>query len=275
MAPHLAIPWGSGIYLLHAYSLCLGLFLLGALAVLARHDARAREASRGTMPRVEAFLLGVPVALLVGRVMEVWLDWPSYRAAPLRALVAPDTPVAIYGALGGGIVAAALRLRALDGSLLGFLDECTPLMLAGEGVTRIGCFLQGCCYGKPTTWPWGVSFPVSSPAFVAQSAAGLLPPAAVRSLPVHPTQLYSAAAALLVLLVACRRGVRAAPGTTFALGIGLYAVSRFVIETVRADPGRGQIAGLTGPQAISVGILLALATLALVRGRRAPAARGA
>src|SRR6185295_17659948 len=71
-------------------------------------------------------------------------------------------------------------------------DGCAPVMALGEGVTRIGCFFAGCCYGAPTTSILGVTFPPRTAVFLSQARAGLIPYSARHSLPVHATQIYAA-----------------------------------------------------------------------------------
>ncbi len=119
-------------------------------------------------------------------------------------------------------------------------------------VGRFGCLFAGCCYGKPTTLPWGITF--TDPFAAANVGTPLV-------VPLHPTQLYEAGAELLILIVLLlteRKG-RPFAGRTFWLYMLLYAVSRFIIEFYRGDE-RGTVGMFSTSQFIS----LLLAPLAIV-----------
>jgi phosphatidylglycerol:prolipoprotein diacylglycerol transferase len=123
-------------------------------------------------------------------------------------------------------------------------DLVAPLLALGLFFGRIGCFFNGCCYGRPTDLPWGVRFPGDAAA-------------------VHPTQLYEAAGAL-ALAAALYLGVRPRKrghGQVFGALLVGYAVLRFVLELWR-DDDRGALLGLSTSQWL--GIPLAAAGIVLV-----------
>jgi phosphatidylglycerol:prolipoprotein diacylglycerol transferase len=122
-------------------------------------------------------------------------------------------------------------------------DVFAPAIALGHVTGRLGCLAAGCCYGKPTDMPWGITF--NNPL-----AANVGTPLGV---PLHPTQLYEAGAELLILgflLVTEKRG-RTFAGRTFWLYMLLYAISRFIIEFYRGDP-RGMVLGFSTSQFISI-----------------------
>ncbi|OHB64835.1 MAG: hypothetical protein A2Y77_16590 [Planctomycetes bacterium RBG_13_62_9] len=213
--------------------------------------------------------------------------------------------------LGGVLLAIAVILFYIYRHKLPmrhYLDVLAIGLLAALAFGRIGCFLNGCCYGKPTDLPWGVRFPYGSWAYRSQVrpdpernrplsyidlpdsyfgyrdaqgqyVADLKPMSELtdeqrslvthgqyRGLPVHPTQLYSSAGAILtggVLLLLLRRSRKAEvsseygfltkPGSTFSLMFVFYAVMRFLIEFVR-DDNPYEIGSLTISQLLSVGL---------------------
>jgi phosphatidylglycerol:prolipoprotein diacylglycerol transferase len=104
----------------------------------------------------------------------------------------------------------------------------------GYAVYRIGCLLNGCCFGTVTDVPWAVTFGQNSEAFALQVAAGLVPPGAPHTLPVHPTQLYHALLGVVIFLVLTRMKSDV-PGSRFAMGLIFYGAGRFVIEFFRGD----------------------------------------
>jgi phosphatidylglycerol:prolipoprotein diacylglycerol transferase len=135
-----------------------------------------------------------------------------------------------------------------------------PGIALGHIVGRLGCLFAGCCYGEPTSLPWGITF---TDPFAAANVGTPL------NVPLHPTQLYEAGAEALILglLLATERRGRSFPGRTFWLYMLLYAVSRYVIEIFRGDP-RGTVGIFSTSQFISV-VLAPLAVVMLVYlGRR-------
>jgi phosphatidylglycerol:prolipoprotein diacylglycerol transferase len=121
---------------------------------------------------------------------------------------------------------------------------------------RLGCFLGGCCFGKPSDVPWAVSFPAWSPASESQAKADLIERASLPSLPVHPTQLYESIACLVIFTVVYFSvwPRKRWDGLVFVTFAALYAVARFVIEFWR-DDDRGGLLGLSTSQLISAGVL--------------------
>jgi phosphatidylglycerol:prolipoprotein diacylglycerol transferase len=135
-------------------------------------------------------------------------------------------------------------------------DVAAPAVAIGAALGRIGCFLNGCCHGAVSDLPWAVCFPKGSHAWVRQLNAGLIPPEAPASLPVHPTQLYSAVAGFVVLgllLLYSRRPRRA--GELMAFLMLAYPLTRWPIEALRSDEP-AVFAGMTWSQNISVALLL-------------------
>ena len=159
------------------------------------------------------------------------------------------------------------------------LDAATPALALGYGIGRIGCFLVGDDYGRPTDLPWGIAFANGLPPTTAgylRSEFGLAIPADIPSselLRVHPTQLYETAAALLIWILGVRllaRRVR--PGDVALLVLALLAVERFLVEFLRAKDDRF-LGPFTVAQAISLLVLVGL--LVARRWRPAAPARGA
>ncbi len=155
---------------------------------------------------------------------------------------------------------------------LPLLDLLTPSIFLGEGFGRIGCLLYGCCFGDPTSLPWGVAFGRGSAAYDTLVERGFVLPSAAACMPLHPTQVYmSINAFLLALLTWAYYHHRRKSGDVFALGIVLYAVTRFLIEFVRADE-LGQLGTmLTISQFLSLGLAAAALWIVLWQRRGKPA----
>jgi phosphatidylglycerol:prolipoprotein diacylglycerol transferase len=166
-----------------------------------------------------------------------------------------------YGCILGGLTGSILYWFRRPFPFLGMCDVAAPAVAIGAALGRIGCFLNGCCHGAVSDVPWGVCFPNGSHAWVRQLNAGLIPPEAPASLPVHPTQLYSAVAGFLVLgllLGYARRPRRS--GELMALLMMAYPLTRWPIEALRSDEA-AVFAGMTWSQNISVALLVAGLTL--------------
>ena len=138
-----------------------------------------------------------------------------------------------YGGMVLGAVAFLGYCRRYRLPPLPMLDVMAPAMALGLGFGRIGCFLNGCCWGKTCDagFALAVQFPAGSPPAGADQVSPW----------VHPTQLYSSANAFLLALVlwaVWRR--RPAPGTVSGLFLALYGTSRFVLEGIRGDHGVNQ-----------------------------------
>jgi len=154
------------------------------------------------------------------------------------------------------------------------LDAATPALALGYAIGRIGCFLVGDDYGRPTDLPWGVAFPVGLPETTAGNLRRMFNVAVPSSVPddtlmrVHPTQLYETALALVIwgfALWLFRR--RLQPGTLALTIFALLAVERFSIEFLRAKDDRF-FGGFTLAQGISVTVLLVVLGLAWYRRQR-------
>ncbi len=177
-----------------------------------------------------------------------------------------------YGGFLGGLAAAVAFCRIHHIRLLAWADCVAPSLCIGLALTRVGCFLGGCDFGRVWNGPWAVQFPPGSPAFVEQSLLGQLPSGATASLPVHPTQLYESIAGvvLLILVLAVRRRQRVSGQALAAFALG-YGVLRYLIEIVRADPDRGVIGPWSTSQFLAIATFMAASVLLYVQRRRSAA----
>jgi phosphatidylglycerol:prolipoprotein diacylglycerol transferase len=166
--------------------------------------------------------------------------------------------IVLYGSIMGGTAAFFLYRIFRPFPLRPFLDVVAPSLALGVALGRIGCLLNGCCYGdRCENLPWTISFPRSSPPWADQVAEGLLSSDALRSLPVHPTQLYSAIDGLILLmLLSAYYPLRRRDGEVMALLMVTYPITRFLIEYLRNDEGVFFL-GLTISQNISIALFVA------------------
>jgi phosphatidylglycerol:prolipoprotein diacylglycerol transferase len=158
-----------------------------------------------------------------------------------------------YGGFLGGFVGSLVYCRIKKVRLLAWADCAVPSLCTGLMITRIGCLMYGCDFGKPFNGAWAIHFPAGSPAFAQQRAEGLLEATATQSLPVHPTQIYESLNGLILfaLLMLVRR-YRKFSGEMFVAFTMGYAVLRYFVETLRADEQRGSVGPFTTSQFIGV-----------------------
>jgi phosphatidylglycerol:prolipoprotein diacylglycerol transferase len=151
----------------------------------------------------------------------------------------------------GGIVSSAVALRLQNTDWWAFVDNGTPGLAIGLGITRIGCYLFGCDYGVRSTDALAVSFPrwddtavgpwmpASSPAHSDHVVAGL-DFASAHSHLVHPTQLYESLVGFLAFAVLILwRPKKRFHGQICLAFLIYYAIARFAIELLRGDADRG------------------------------------
>lgn len=223
----------------------------------------ARQARRlGYNPNMVLDLaLWVLLAGVVGaRVVYVALE-PSQFRSLADVLRTWQGGLSFHGGLVGALAAVIVFARRRGISALAVADLLSPGAALGYAVARVGCFLNGCCYGVPTSLPWAVRFP---------SQLGIHH----HSVPSHPAQLYAAAANLVIFgILSVMLGRRLPTGTVFAAYLDSYAAYRFLVEFVRAGATARHLSPnipLTHAQIASMAMMVAAGVLwAFVYGRRA------
>jgi phosphatidylglycerol:prolipoprotein diacylglycerol transferase len=212
-------------------------------------------------------LIDLTIVCLIGavigsRLMSVALNWGDFAGQPAALLRLWEGGLSFHGGLAGGLLAGGILVVRRRLGFGRMADLVAPGLAIGYAVARLGCFLNGCCYGAPTDLPWGVCFP-------AHARPGEPP---VR---VHPTQLYAAAMSLAVfgILIWVRPRLRR-PGHLGLLYLMLYSAGRFVVEFWRRGATArvfAPLAPLTEAQAASTAIFViagAWLVLGLVLRRR-------
>ncbi|MEM7810176.1 MAG: prolipoprotein diacylglyceryl transferase [Planctomycetota bacterium] len=175
----------------------------------------------------------------------------------------------------GGVIAVVAAMlifcRVRKVSLLLIGDVIVPSFFVGLAFGRIGCLLNGCCYGNACAYPWGIEFPQGSVTHTALVMRGFLDAAAPSTYPLHPTQIYSAVnAAMLAWLTSGVFKTRPRHGVVLALALIVYPFTRFMIEIIRGDEGGQFGTELTISQWVSLGLSasgLVLAAVLALRGR--------
>lgn len=234
-------------------------FLMWGIAAAVCVSLGTQMAGRNGFPRGRSFLALVllVIPILLGSKILYLLEatffptddyFPFERRTMLHGFRIP-----------GGIVALAasapLVCRWLGLDRTRFVDTVIPMAALALVFIRIGCFLNGCCFGKLANPPWGLSFPTGSLAHAYQVDRGWLPASVDWSLSAHPLQLYLCFAAVLILLILLRSRDNGEPGT---LQLAFYAL--FFGSTASLEPMRANFLTLNNvlapvAAAISVGLL--------------------
>lgn len=223
-----------GPFTVHGYGLMIGLGFV--LAVLI---GGYRTKKLGLS---EEDFTNIAICLLIfgwtgGKILFILVNIKQFLVSPLSLLGSEG--FVVYGGIITGILSIYIYCRTKKLSFLSYMDMMAPAVAINQGLGRVGCFMAGCCYGKPTDSRFGVVFP-----------DGCLAPAGIRLI---PTQLISAAfdIAMAVFLILITRKVKYR-GMISGIYLMLYGVGRFIIEMFRDDIDRGMIGFLTTSQFISV-----------------------
>jgi phosphatidylglycerol---prolipoprotein diacylglyceryl transferase len=232
---------GVGPFTVYTYGVLLATAYLTGLQL-----ALVRARHRGLDP-VRMLDLGVYIiiAALVGaKLLLLVTEFDAYRGNPAELLSLLRAGGVFYGGLIGAVLVAFWYIGRHGLPLWTTCDLFAPGIALGHVIGRVGCLMAGCCYGRPTTLPWGITF---TDLFAAANVGTPL------GVALHPTELYEAGAELivLVLLLSTERRGRLFPGRTFWGYLLLYAISRFIIEFYRGDP-RGVVLGVSTSQFISL-----------------------
>jgi phosphatidylglycerol:prolipoprotein diacylglycerol transferase len=210
-------------------------------------------------------------SIVGARLLYVVVQWREFDS-PIEIFMIQRGGLVAYGGMIGGFLASWYNCRRRGIPLLRWADIAAPSVVLGTAITRVGCLLYGCDYGRRTDLGWGIQFPVKSPAWHDHVQNFQLPADALRSFPVHPTQMYEMAAGLFLfgLLVFLRR-VRRFSGQVFLGWVIGYGILRPIIEVYRDDDQRGAVGPLSTSQFIGLtSVVLGLALLvALWRRHRA------
>jgi phosphatidylglycerol:prolipoprotein diacylglycerol transferase len=214
---------------------------------LAQRDAKRKGIDPDTVGDMAIWLLISGV--LGARLMFVILNPSLFSITrPFDLLKIWEGGLVFYGGVIAAIPVAIFILKKKGVQVWDFGDLVMPYLALAHGIGRVGCFLNGCCFGKPSNLPWALSFPklvdetgvvVGSPVYEHQlyyCEPPLITADAARSLPVHPTQLYSALGLAIIcglLLLLWKK--RSFKGQIFWSYLLLYSVFRFGIEFLRDD----------------------------------------
>ncbi len=223
-----------GGFSIHSYGVMISIAVLVAAVLMFREAPRL-----GLNPDyvLEAVIVTSVSGLVGSRLLYVALNWEYYSGHLLSILFARFEGLSFYGAFIGGAIALYAWGRWRQVSFPKLSDLAAPYLALGYSFGRIGCLLNGCCFGKLSEVSWA------------------LPASMVDTLPRHPVQLYAAAGALLIFIVLkLLEPVRPFSGFNLFALAALYGILRFTTEFFRDE---AQIwFGMTAAQLFSLSLTI-------------------
>lgn len=185
--------------------------------------------------KVASLLLIMLVSALAGaRLMNALVNFSDYLAEPGKLFEIGVSGFSLYGGIMAAVASGVVYCRKAGLSVWRAGDTFVPFLGISIAIMRVGCFLQGCCFGVETDLPWGVKFPMLSPAHLYQMG---LNGNFMDVHPVHPTQLYELAAALILSAAAFLLLKKKLPdGTAMLTFIAAFSAFRLVNSFLRVNP---------------------------------------
>lgn len=245
-----------GPFTIHTYGVMMA---LGFLAGLGNWILLGLRIGRNSQFCTDLMFWVMASGILGARIAYVFENWQDYAADPLTIVRIDQGGLIFYGGFVASGIAVFVFSRRHKISLPSLTDFVVTSVPIAHALGRIGCFLNGCCFGACTSSSWGVHFSKHSIPWYSQVRAGVINADVPSSLAVHPVQLYEAAFNVLVygvLVWLFRRRLR--QGVVTAAYLMLYAIGRFLLEFFRGDRGeRLAVWQLSIGQFVSVFVFIA------------------
>ncbi len=204
-----------GSFHLYSYGLMVAAGVLAALFLMLR--LARREGFPNANQVYDLIFVTILTGFLGARVLYVLQNFSWYAAHPVEIIAIWEGGLVFYGGMAGALIGVIVFSKLKGLSVLRVFDFLMPFVAFAHAFGRIGCFLNGCCYGKFCELPWAVTFPHLDH-------------------PVHPTQLYEALFNFALFFFLYSRYIRQhATGEIMGLYFAGYAVGRFAIEFWRGD----------------------------------------
>ncbi len=245
---------------IHSYGFMIALAFLMALFMCQRDGPRFQAPKEF----VNSVAVGLLIAGVAGsRLLHILMFPASYSwSDPVGWIAIWRGGLVFQGAFPAAVLFAWFYARRKNVPVLGFADALGPYIPIGHALGRMGCFLNGCCYGRVTDISWAVEFPripanpeaqpTGSPAFLDHLRAGLVQFEDMTSLPVHPTQLYSVTGLLAMgaMMWMFREWWYPFRGVMICSYLALYGLLRFVLEFFRGDHNPVHFGGVLSDQQV-------------------------
>ena len=192
--------------------------LMLAVAALVCSWLLSRDAKKFQIPTdviFDLFFVVVVGGIIGARIFYIFLNLDFFISYPMEIIMVQKGGLAWQGGLILGFLSGIIFVKKKNLDLKLLLDLCAPYIALGQAIGRVGCFLNGCCYGKEVAW--GIYFPV-------------------HHAHLHPTQLYDAMGLLgIFFILKYYQKYSKSSGRTFVLYLILAPLLRFIVEFFRAD----------------------------------------
>jgi phosphatidylglycerol:prolipoprotein diacylglycerol transferase len=230
-----------------------------AIAYLVAAWYLRKKALAEGLPEQKVFDLSIAIlatAILGAKLLLVVVEWKHYLASPKDLLGVVRSAGVFYGGLICASVVGIWYMRRHRLPAWKVADMGAPAIALGEGIGRWGCFAAGCCYGRESHGPFAVTF--TDPIAAEQVGTPL-------HLPIHPTQIYLSVNAFAIFLFLHWLYKRKSfDGEIFCTYLLLYAITRGIIEIWRGDIVRGFVIPGVLSTSQFIGVLVALASIAMM-----------
>lgn len=239
------------------------IFALAAAAMIIRHYRLP------FLKYMSAVLLMMVSSIIGARILYTILYLPK-SIEPLEKVFALNfSGFSLHGGLAAGILTAWIIFKHDKISFLRLLDILSPVAGISAAITRVGCYLNGCCFGKVTDMHWGVKYPPFSIVYMVQYYSGKIS-SLQGTLPVHPTQIYeiiAAVACTITAFILLKR--KSVTGYTFAVFGLTFTIGRFIIFFFRDFPGATPLSNfIRGPVTYSIAVALFIILLYSIKFKK-------
>ena len=252
-----------GQFEIYSYGVLLALAFYISLYLLteeARHEKAGGQAKKENIDAQTILDIAFWViisGILGGKLAYVIFNLPLYMEEPLDASLWRGGFI-FHGGFFLSLAAVFIYTKKKKLSFVSVADLFIPYVALGQAIGRIGCFLNGCCYGRPTNMPWGRVFTLNSPAGYHYGA-----------LPLHPTQLYSSLFLFILFLILKKiKTNQKFEGETLLFYLILYPAFRFFLDFLRGDNLGKTFHGLTLFQIICAAIVIGSLVILLTKFRK-------
>ncbi len=217
-----------GSFTVRSYGVLIVLgFSVGLWRAVKLLNKRSSQLPEGSPRRVSPDAMfdigfyGLLLGMVGARLAFVLLDWSDYAHNLLSALEVWQGGLTVQGGMAAGIIFMVWYCRRRKVNLACAADVAGVSFPLAYAIGRIGCLLNGCCYGAPTNLPWGIRFP-------SEEDPGTLTP------PSHPIQLYATILNLIFFAILVKWEKKKRPdGELFWAYIAMYGAYRFAMEFLR------------------------------------------
>lgn len=239
----------------YSYGLMLSAAFMAAIYTAVR---RARAIGIDSQVILDLGLIIILSGIIGARIFFILLNLDFYINNPGQIIRLDKGGLAVFGGVLFSMVTVSVFCRFRKINLWDIADVIAPSLALGQAIGRIGCFLNGCCWGVPTDLPWGVIFKHRD-----------FMPEELQCVPLHPVQLYNSFLNLMIFFVLIRIfRKRKSRGEVFAFYLILHPFMRFWTEFLRGDNGK-IFFGLTIFQVVSILLcIFGVAMLFLVKSKK-------